>query len=46
MPARHPEQITRELGRAEEGWLAGLCAELWPAGEYTRIITETGPEDR
>jgi hypothetical protein len=27
---RHPESLTRELPAADEEWLAGLAAELWP----------------
>ncbi len=41
MPARHPERITRELPAGHEEWLAAACAELWPADEYTQIITDT-----
>lgn len=45
MPARHPEQLTRELPEAEEEWLAGVAAELWPDDEFTEIITDTRRED-
>ena len=46
MPARYPERITRELPAAQEEWLAAVCAELWPADEYTHIIADTRREDR
>lgn len=46
MPARHPERITRELPEADEEWLAGLAAQLWPDDEFTEIIAETRQEDQ
>ena len=46
MPARHPERITRELPGGQEEWLAALAAALWPAGEYTAIITAARRQDR
>jgi hypothetical protein len=36
--ARHPESITRELPGAQEEWLAGIAAALWPEDEYVEII--------
>jgi predicted pyridoxine 5'-phosphate oxidase superfamily flavin-nucleotide-binding protein len=46
MPARHPERLTAELPEADEEWLAGVAAELWPDDEYAQIIAETRREDR
>jgi hypothetical protein len=45
MPARHPEQVTRKLGRAEWKQFAAWCAELWPHDEYTAIVTDTHRQD-
>jgi hypothetical protein len=45
MPAHHPERLTAELPQAQEHWLAGLAERLWPAGEYTHIVTDTRRED-
>lgn len=46
MPARHTEKITAALTDGQEEWLAVLAAALWPAEEYTAIITETRREER
>ena len=32
--ARHPETLAGELPEADEEWLAGVTADLWPADEY------------
>lgn len=44
MPLRHPERVTRELPGHQEEQLAALAAELWPAGEWTEITTQTWKE--
>lgn len=41
IPARHPERITRDMPGGQEEVLASLAATLWPADEYTAIITKT-----
>ena len=46
MPARHPEQITRDLPGGQEKWLAALAAALWPADEYAVIIAEMWRHDQ
>lgn len=40
MPARHPEQITRELPGGQEEYLAAVAEALWPDDEYAAIIAE------
>jgi hypothetical protein len=44
MPAGHPERITAELPEAQEQWLAAVAGRLWPADEYTHIVTDTHRE--
>lgn len=41
MPARHPERVTRQLGRRDEAWLTAVAAALWPDDEYTEIVRDT-----
>ena len=38
MPARHPESLTRPLGRRSERLLTSLKAGLWPGREYETEI--------
>jgi len=45
MPARHPERVTREPGRAEWRQFAAWLAELWPDDEYTAIVTDAWRQD-